>query len=96
MEKRKRSKAEWIRRYVSFVFILFVIAFGTSLSIRANLGSSPISAPPYVLSLVPGMPMTMGQIVICMHVVFTLSHSTIAFSSSLASLTCPPWGNASR
>ena len=58
MEKRKRSKAEWIRRYVSFVFILFVIAFGTSLSIRANLGSSPISAPPYVLSLVPGMPMT--------------------------------------
>ena len=23
MEKRKRSKAEWIRRYVSFVFILF-------------------------------------------------------------------------
>ena len=46
MEKRKRSKAEWIRRYVSFVFILFVIAFGTSLSIRANLGSSPISAHP--------------------------------------------------
>lgn len=73
MEKRKRSKAEWIRRYVSFVFILFVIAFGTSLSIRANLGSSPISAPPYVLSLVPGMPMTMGQIVICMHVVFILT-----------------------
>ena len=73
MEKRKRSKAEWIRRYVSFVFILFVIAFGTSLSIRANLGSSPISAPPYVLSLIPGMPMTMGQIVICMHVVFILT-----------------------
>lgn len=73
MEKRKRSKAEWIRRYVSFVFILFVIAFGTSLSIRANLGSSPISAPPYVLSLVPGMPMTMGQIVICMHVFFILT-----------------------
>ena len=43
-----------MRRYVSFVFILFVIAFGTSLSIRANLGSSPISAPPYVLSLIPG------------------------------------------
>ena len=72
MEKRKRSTAEWIRRYVSFIFILFIIAFGTSLSIRANLGSSPISAPPYVLSLVPGMPMTMGQIVICMHVAFIL------------------------
>ena len=72
MEKVKRSKREWMRRYVSFVFILFVIAFGTSLSIRANLGSSPISAPPYVLSLIPGIPLTMGVIVICMHVLFIL------------------------
>lgn len=44
MEKVKRSREEWIRRYLSFIFILFIIAFGTSLSIRANLGSSPISA----------------------------------------------------
>ncbi len=72
MAKVRRSKEEWIRRYVSFIFILFVIAFGTSLSIRANLGSSPISAPPYVLSLVPGITMTMGQIVICMHVLFII------------------------
>ncbi len=70
MERVRRSKEEWARRYASFVFILFVIAFGTSLSIRANLGSSPISAPPYVLSLVPGMPLTMGSIVILMHVAF--------------------------
>lgn len=68
----KRSKAEWIRRYVSFVVILFVIALGTSLSIRANLGSSPISAPPYILSLVPGMTFTMGQLTIFMHVFFIL------------------------
>jgi uncharacterized membrane protein YczE/cytidylate kinase len=72
MEKVKRSKREWVRRYISFVFILFIIAFGTSLSIRANLGSSPISAPPYVLSLIPGIPMTMGTIVICMHVLFII------------------------
>lgn len=65
-----RSGAEWARRYVSFVVILFVIAFGTSLSIRANLGSSPISAPPYVLSLVPGIGMTMGTMVMIMHVFF--------------------------
>lgn len=62
-----------MRRYVSFIFILFIIAFGTSLSIRANLGSSPISAPPYVLSLIPGMPLTMGVIVICMHVLFIIT-----------------------
>lgn len=66
----KRRKAEWLRRYASFVVILFVIAFGTSLSIRANLGSSPISAPPYILSLIPGMQLTMGQLTICMHVFF--------------------------
>lgn len=70
METRKRSKEEWTRRYVAFIFILFVIAFGTSLSIRANLGSSPISAPPYILSLVPGVTLTMGQLTICMHVFF--------------------------
>lgn len=68
----KRSKAEWARRYASFVVILFVIAFGTSLSIRANLGSSPISAPPYILSLIPGMSFTMGQLTIFMHVFFIL------------------------
>lgn len=67
-----RSRAEWVRRYLSFIVILFVIAFGTSLSIRANLGSSPISAPPYILSLIPGMPLTMGQLTICMHVFFIL------------------------
>jgi len=72
MNRRKRSKKEWVRRYVSFIFILFIIAFGTSLSIRANLGSSPISAPPYVLSLVPGIHISMGSIVICMHVLFIL------------------------
>ena len=66
----KRSNAEWLRRYASFVVILFVITFGTSLSIRANLGSSPISAPPYILSLVPGINLTMGQLTICMHVLF--------------------------
>lgn len=66
----KRSRVEWLRRYISFVFILFVIALGTSLSIRANLGSSPISAPPYILSLIPGMSLTMGQLTICMHVFF--------------------------
>lgn len=66
----KRSNEEWLRRYVSFIFILFIIAFGTSLSIRANLGSSPISAPPYILSLIPGMTLSMGMLTICMHVFF--------------------------
>jgi uncharacterized membrane protein YczE/cytidylate kinase len=68
----KRSSNELIRRYVGFVIVLFVIAFGTSLSIRANLGSSPISCPPYVLSLVPHA-YSMGTYVICMHIVFIIT-----------------------
>lgn len=71
--KSVRGGKELLRRYVTFVIALFVIAFGTSLSIRANLGSSPISCPPYVLSLVPGNTLTMGQYTICMHIFFILS-----------------------
>ena len=71
--KSVRSEKELLRRYVVFIIALFIIAFGTSMSIRANLGSSPISCPPYVLSLVPGATWTMGEYVICMHIFFILS-----------------------
>lgn len=71
--KSARGRKELLRRYVVFIIALFVIAFGTSLSIRANLGSSPISCPPYVLSLIPGTTWTMGEYVIGMHVFFILS-----------------------
>jgi len=67
----KRSPVELLRRYASFAVVLFVVAFGTSLSIRANLGSSPISCPPYVLSLHGGL--SMGGYTICMHVFFILA-----------------------
>lgn len=66
-----RSPNELFRRYLGFLVSLFIIALGTSLSIRANLGSSPISCPPYVLSLRPGA-WSMGTYVICMHVIFIL------------------------
>lgn len=71
--KTNRNKRELFRRYFVFIIALFIIAYGTSLSIRANLGSSPISCPPYVLSLIPGSTWTMGEYVICMHVLFILS-----------------------
>jgi len=71
--KSVRGGNELLRRYVVFIIALFIIAFGTSMSIRANLGSSPISCPPYVLSLVPGATWTMGEYVIFMHFFFILS-----------------------
>ena len=45
------SKAELIRRYLFFIVGLFVNAMGIALITRANLGTSPISSNPYVLSL---------------------------------------------
>ena len=59
---------ERIKRYCFFITGLFVLAFGVALSVKANLGTSPISSLPYVLSL--GMPLSIGQFTILMHIIF--------------------------
>lgn len=64
--------SEWTRRIVSFVLSLFVLGIGVSLAIRANLGSSPITCPPYVWSMAPGSPLTMGSYIFCMQFFFVL------------------------
>lgn len=53
---------EKAKRYVVFLFGLFISSFGVSLITKANLGTSPISAIPYVLSL--NFPFTLGQFTI--------------------------------
>lgn len=70
--QEKRSLREWIRRCISFLFSLFVLGIGVSLAIRANLGSSPITCPPYVLSKVPGSPLSVGGYIFCMQFFFVL------------------------
>ena len=45
------SKTELVKRYLFFVVGLFVNSMGIALITRANLGTSPISSTPYVLSL---------------------------------------------
>ena len=54
MEKRKR--------YLIFLVGLFVNSLGVSLITKANLGTSPISSIPYVLSL--NFPFTLGNFII--------------------------------
>lgn len=49
---------------------LFLMAMGVALSVKANLGVSPISCVPYVYCL--GLPFTMGQVTIAMHILFIL------------------------
>lgn len=53
---------EKAKRYLVFFFGLFISSFGVSLITKANLGTSPISAIPYVLSL--NFPFTLGQFTI--------------------------------
>lgn len=66
------SKVEFIKRYGMFILALLIISFGCALSIRANLGSSPLSCPPYVLSCIPGQHLTFGTLTMIMHAIFVL------------------------
>ncbi len=60
----------YICRYLILTAGLLILAFGVALSIKAALGTSPISCPPYVLSLL--LPWSVGEITIAMHVCFIL------------------------
>lgn len=44
-----------IDRYVIYLISLFIISLGASLSIKANLGTSPLICVPYVLSLITNL-----------------------------------------
>lgn len=70
--KEKRSIAEWKRRTFSFIFSLFILGVGVALTIRTNLGSSPITCPPYVLSMIPSSLLTVGGYIFCMQFFFVL------------------------
>ena len=59
-----------LKRYVLLLVGLSVMAFGVAFSIKASLGTSPISSVPYVVSLFA--PLTVGTATIVMHCVFIL------------------------
>ena len=48
---------EWkkINRYIIYLISLFIISLGASLSIKANLGTSPLICIPYVCSLITNL-----------------------------------------
>lgn len=62
---------EYLEHYGMFCLALFIMAFGIAFSVKANLGISPISCPPFVLNQAfPSI--TIGQFTIAMHVVFVI------------------------
>lgn len=60
----------YIKRYIVLLIGLAIMAFGVAFSIKADLGTSPISSVPYVVSLFS--PLTVGTATITMHCVFIL------------------------
>lgn len=56
------DKRELAKRYIIFLIGLYINSFGVSFITKANLGTSPISSIPYVLSL--GFYPTLGQFTI--------------------------------
>ena len=61
---------EWkkINRYVIYLISLFIISLGASLSIKANLGTSPLICLPYVCSLIINL--SVGIVVFLFTVLF--------------------------
>lgn len=64
----RRSIGEHLLRCSVLIAALFIMSLGIALSAKANLGVSPISCTPYVLSL--ALPLTMGTVTILMHLTF--------------------------
>lgn len=58
------------KRYLLLLVGLAIMAFGVAFSIKGNLGTSPISSVPYVISLFT--PLTVGNATIFMHCVFII------------------------
>ena len=59
-----------LKRYLLLLVGLSIMAFGVAFSIKASLGTSPISSVPYVVSLFTSL--TVGTATIIMHCVFIL------------------------
>lgn len=59
-----------LQRTVLFICGLFIMAIGVNLSVKANLGVSPISCLPYVYSL--RFPLTLGQTTIILNILLII------------------------
>lgn len=67
---RDELEGRHLLRYALFVAGLFVMALGVALTVHADLGTTPISTPPFVVSL--GGVVTLGVASTVMNVVFVV------------------------
>ncbi len=72
---RPQIGVQKIKRILVFFLGLFFMALGVALSVKANLGVSPISCVPYVYSL--SFPLTLGQWTIVFNALFVVLQMVI-------------------
>lgn len=69
-EKEKIFNVNFMRRILVFTVGLFIMAFGVTFSVKANIGVSPISCVPYIYSL--KFPLSIGEFTIILNTLFML------------------------
>lgn len=69
-DMNKSTIKDILVRYGIATIGLLLVVIGVALSIKSDLGTAPISCPPYVASLIGGL--TVGQYTILMHFFFIL------------------------
>lgn len=70
------SKSLFIERLIVSIFGLFLMSLGISFAVRSNLGITPISCPPYVLSHY-FTNYTLGQLTVGMHITMIIAQVII-------------------
>ena len=68
--KTKIKKKDLLKKYLLFLTGLFISSLGVSFITKAELGTSPITSIPYVLSL--GFPLTLGNFTILFNILLVL------------------------
>ena len=67
--------ANKLKRYILFFIGVFINSFGISVITKADLGTSPISSVPYVLSL--NFPFSLGEFTIAVNMLMVLAQLVI-------------------
>lgn len=70
------NKSLFVERLIISIFGLFLMSLGISFAIRSNLGITPISCPPYVLSHY-FTNWTLGQLTVGMHITMIIAQVII-------------------
>lgn len=68
MSRMKTQNPQRIRQYIVFLAGLFFMGLGIALVTKSNLGTSPISSVPYVLSMT--LPISMGTLIFLLCTLF--------------------------